>query len=85
MIMTLRSYGPRHYAVPEYTDEEAIGKSTQELLRSRCVFQTEHDGNVVGITGGARELIRRSDAYVAAQTYLHHTEAVHEARDATKQ
>lgn len=66
----IRSYGPRSLNIREYTDEEAATKTTQELLTSRCVFENQPDGTVKGLTGGARELIRRSDAYVEACAVL---------------
>lgn len=66
----MRSYGPRPFNAAEYTDEEAATKTTQELLNSRCVFESQPDGTNKGLTGGARELMRRSDQYFAARKIL---------------
>lgn len=77
----LRSHGPSFFAAPEFTDEEAADKSTQQLLSSRCIFQNQPDGSVVGLTGGARELMRRSDEYMkfVQAAFLSKLEAVHDA------
>lgn len=84
--MTMKTFGAKAFNVPEYTDEEARDKSTAQLLASRCIFQAQPDGSTIGLTGGARELIRRSDEYMRMITekYLEAHGSTREALDASR-